>query len=205
MSQMVTATRTVIRRARPADAEALVDFVEFASEGLVHRVWAAMAEPGESLRAVGLRRARREKGDFSYKKAFLAEDAEGIAAGMIGYALPEAPEPQDLDSLPPLFRPLLELELLAPGSWYVNVLATYPGCRGQGFGTALLEEADRLAADSGCRQLSIIVSDGNPGARRLYERHGFRERARRPMVKEGWENPGENWVLLVKDLPARAA
>lgn len=203
MSPIANATGTVIRRARPTDAEALVDLVEFASEGLVHRVWAAMAEPGESLRAVGLRRARREKGDFSYTKAFLAEDSEGIAAGMIGYALPETPEPVDLDSLPPIFRPLLELELLAPGTWYLNVLATYPGCRGRGFGSALLEKADRLAAESGCRELSIIVSDGNPGARRLYERHGFRERASRPLVKEGWENPGENWVLLVKDLTAR--
>ena len=35
-------------------------------------------------------------------------------------------------------------------------------------------------------------------ARRLYERCGYRERARRAMVKEKWQHPGMEWVLLVK-------
>ena len=34
-----------------------------------------------------------------------------------------APGPVDPDT-PPIFVPLLELEALAPGSWYLNVLAT---------------------------------------------------------------------------------
>ena len=46
--------------------------------------------------------------------------------------------------------------------------------------------------------LSIIVSDANSGARRLYERAGYQEIATRPMHKGGWENDGENWVLLIK-------
>jgi hypothetical protein len=50
--------------------------------------------------------------------------------------------------------------------------------------------------------LSVIVSDANVGARRLYERSGYREIARRPMVKEGWDNAGREWVLLVKDTPS---
>jgi ribosomal protein S18 acetylase RimI-like enzyme len=48
--------------------------------------------------------------------------------------------------------------------------------------------------------VSIIVSDANSGARRLYRRCGYREIAKRPMVKEEWENPGEDWLLLVKSL-----
>jgi hypothetical protein len=46
--------------------------------------------------------------------------------------------------------------------------------------------------------LSIIVSDGNMGARRLYGRSGYAQHTTRPMVKEDWENPGENWVLMIK-------
>jgi len=42
------------------------------------------------------------------------------------------------------------------------------------------------------------VSDGNHGARRLYERHDYRFRAQRLMVKEEWENRGTNWVLPTK-------
>ncbi len=46
--------------------------------------------------------------------------------------------------------------------------------------------------------MSLIVSDANTGARRLYERQGYVEQDSKPMVKEGWQNPGQNWVLLVK-------
>jgi ribosomal protein S18 acetylase RimI-like enzyme len=47
--------------------------------------------------------------------------------------------------------------------------------------------------------MSIIVSDANAGARRLYQRLGYQEIAERRMVKYAWENPGQNWVLLVKE------
>jgi len=45
------------------------------------------------------------------------------------------------------------------------------------------------------------VADANDGARRLYARLGYRQRASRPMVKEGWTGPGVDWLLLVKALP----
>ena len=48
--------------------------------------------------------------------------------------------------------------------------------------------------------MSIIVADANRGALGLYERSGYREIARRAMVKEAWENPGDAWVLLTKTL-----
>ena len=104
------------------------------------------------------------------------------------------------DDMPPMFVPLQQLEDLAPNTWYVNVLATYPKHRGKGYGRELLSIAEQLAKESRSTGLSLIVSDGNSGARRLYERIGFREVASRPMVKESWQNPGRDWVLLLKDL-----
>jgi ribosomal protein S18 acetylase RimI-like enzyme len=100
--------------------------------------------------------------------------------------------------MPAMFVPLQELENEASGTWYVNVLAAYPEDRGKGHGAALLAIAEKLATDSGRNGLSIIVSDANEGARRLYERCGYREVARRRKVKEDWETPGNHWVLLVK-------
>jgi len=61
----------------------------------------------------------------------------------------------------------------------------------------LADETARVLAKRG---LSGIVSDANMGARRLYERYGYRERAMRAMVKEGWENAGASWILLTKTL-----
>ena len=140
----------------------------------------------------------RESGGFSYRNTLVFEKADRVAGALIGYPLDPEPDADSTDGLPPMFVPLQELEDLAAGTWYVNVLAAYPEFRGQGIGTHLLVAADKQAAESGSNGLSIIVSDANTGARRLYERQGYVEQASRPMVKDGWDNDGENWVLLVK-------
>ena len=186
-----------LRRATPDDAQALTELVDFASEGLALYLWGKIAGPGGDPWAVGRERAPRGTGAFSYRNAVVLEQAGRVVAGLIGYPLPDRPEPIP-DSMPPMFVPLQELENLAPGTWYVNVLAAYPDQRGQGLGTALLALADKLAAEADRPGLSIIVSDANTGARRLYERTGYREVARRTKVKNGWQNPGKDWVLLVK-------
>ena len=198
---MTSSTSTpALRPATPEDADALAELINFAGEGLAVYLWERLAEPGETAWDVGRRRARREEGSFSYRNAVVLEQDGEVVAALIGYPLPDAPEPIDHGEMPAMFVPLQELENLAPGTWYVNVLATYPAQRGRGHGAALLARAEALAAASGKRGLSIIVADANTGARRLYERSGYREAGHRPMVKEDWQNPSETWVLLVKTI-----
>jgi hypothetical protein len=122
-----------LRAATPADAPALAELINFAGEGLPLFLWGRMAEPGETAWDVGRRRARRDEGGFSWRNATVAEPEGGaVAACLIGYPLPEAPEPIDPARTPPMSVPLEELERLAPGTWYVNVLAAYPRWRGRG-------------------------------------------------------------------------
>jgi ribosomal protein S18 acetylase RimI-like enzyme len=187
------------RRATAGDAAAMADFVHFASEGLALYLWSKTAGPGGDPWAIGRERARRDSGSFSYRNTILTEAGGRVVAGLMGYPLADVPEPIPPD-LPAMFVPLQELERLAPATWYVNVLAAYPEHRGKGHGRALLALAERLAADTGRRGLSIIVADANTGARRLYERSGYREVARRAMVKEDWQHPGKEFVLLTKPL-----
>ena len=61
-----------------------------------------------------------------------------------------------------------------PVEMYVEALAVSAGYRGQGIGTALLERAIELARAEGLASVVLDVVDTNPGARRLYERAGFR-------------------------------
>ena len=96
---------------------------------------------------------------------------------------------------------MLELENLAAGTWYINAVATFPDTRGLGIGSRLMDWAEDRANELGLHGTSLIVSDANRGARRLYERLGYEEVARRPMVKEQWRNAGDNWVLMTKDEP----
>lgn len=189
-----------LRKGRIEDADALAELINYAGEGLPLYFWGRMAEEGETAWDVGRKRAQREEGAFSYKNALVADVSGEAAACLIGYTISEEPEPIDTDSMPPIVVPLVELENLTPGSWYVNVLAAKPEYRGQGIGTRLMQVAEEKAREAGCRILSIIVSDANTGARNLYKRCGCVEQATRPMVKDGWENEGQNWVLLTKEL-----
>jgi ribosomal protein S18 acetylase RimI-like enzyme len=185
------------RPARIEDAEVLAELVNYAGEGLPLYLWSKMAGPGETARDVGRMRAARETGSFCYRNATMIEH-DGHAVGtLIGYAIADNPEPIP-SGMPPIFVSLQELENLAPGTWYVNVLAVLPEFRRHGLGTQLLRLADRTSRKLGCRGMSVIVSDANTGARSLYERLGYRETARRSMVKEGWINEGREWVLLTK-------
>lgn len=196
----MTELQPPIRRARPDDAGALAELINFAGEGLPLYLWESMAEKDETAWDVGRRRAKRDEGGFSYKNAIVLEVDAKVVACLVGYPIPEEPRPIDYGNIPPVLVPLEELEGLAAGTWYVNVLASYPEFRGKGYGTQLLSIAERLAAGAGRIRLSLIVSDANTKAHRLYERCGYRVIAERPMVKEGWQNGGERWVLLTKSL-----
>lgn len=174
----------------------MAELVNIAGEGLPFYLWNKMAQSGESPWDIGQERARRDFGSFSYRNTILRQGGDVVVSALIGYPLPDKPEPVKYEELPAMFVPLQELEDLVPGTWYVNVLATYREHRGKGFGAELLTIAAQLAADTGRTGMSLIVSDANTAARRLYERVGYTELATRPMVKESWQNPGKNWVLL---------
>ena len=189
-----------IREAGKSDCAELARLINFAGEGLPLYLWKKTAAPGEDPWQVGRERATRESGSFSYRNAVVAEVDGKIAGALIGYAVSAEPEDVDTSNTPPMFVPLLELENLAAGTWYVNAVAAFPDARGHGVGSKLMRWAERRASELELQGMSLIVSDGNPGARRLYERIGYEEVARRPMVREQWQNEGRNWVLMIKNL-----
>jgi ribosomal protein S18 acetylase RimI-like enzyme len=195
----MTEIDTPFQRATLADADALAELVQFASEGLALCLWTKLAGPGGDPWDIGRKRVSGETGGVSYRNALIADVAGRPAGALIGYPLGAEAEPI-ADTLPAMLAPLHELTRMAPDTWYVHALAAYPQHRGRGLGTALLAEADKRAARAGKPGLSLIVTDTNTGARRLYERRGYREAARCKMVKEDWQHPGTNWVLLTKRL-----
>ena len=183
-----------IRKARVEDAPLIAKLVNRAAEGLPVLLWKDMAKVGEEPWGVGRRRAESEDAAISYRRTWMA-DLDGHAVGcLIIHQIPANPDPIPDDELP-MYVPLLELENQAVETGYVYVISTLREMRGKGVGGALLHHADQFRGPNG---MSLIVSDANHGARRLYERHGYREADTRPMVKIGWDNPGKNWVLMTK-------
>lgn len=196
--------RATFRAATKADASALAVLVDIAGEGLPAHLWGALKAPGQSILEVGRERAAREKGGFSYRNAIVAEVGGEIAACLVGYRLDDPYDLGNLAEIPELVRPLVLLEAKAPGSWYVNVLATFPEFRRQGIGMELLAIAEQRALADGAGTLSVIVAGENERAARLYQRAGFATAAREKVVPFPGYNHAGDWVLLTKRLGGSA-
>lgn len=187
------------RRATPGDAGTLAEFIEFASEGLALYLWRKIAGSGQDPWSIGRERVLSGAVGLSFRNAVVAEVSGQPAAGLISYSLSDKADATP-DEPPAMLVPLQELTNRVPGTWYVHMLAASPEYRGKGLGSALLGVADDLAASARKSGLSLIVSDTNTSARKLYEHCGYHELARCKMVKEQWQHPGTDWVLLKKNL-----
>lgn len=195
----------LIREARASDAGHLVRFINMAADDLPLHFWRKSVGPEGDPWAYGKERAARDTGNFSYRNAWLAEVEGEVAACLLGYPAEEEPGPIDPET-PAIFVPLLELEALAPGSWYLNVLATYEAFRGKGCGSALLAHAEEIARRAGHKTISLIAEDTHLDALRLYTGKGYREVARRPVVKGDWAVDAREWILFTKPVgPAGTA
>lgn len=187
-----------LRPATYEDARHLAKLVNFAGEGLAHYHWQTLAAAsGDDVDpwAIGIRRAASQSSGFSYTKSMVAQVSGTVAGCVSSYTIDAPTSGEDLAGVPPVFRPLVELENMVVGSHYINVLATYPEYRGKGIGSRLLTHAEGLIPAA---RMSLIVSDSNVDARRLYERLGYHEHASLPKVKGDWNGPGRTWILMVK-------
>jgi ribosomal protein S18 acetylase RimI-like enzyme len=189
------------RPATRADAAALAVLVDIAGEGMPAYMWSTLAAPGQSVLELGRERAGRDSGGgFSWKNAVVAEVDGEVAAGLVGYRLDDPYDLEGLAEIPAVVQPLVKLEARAAGSWYVNVLATFPEFRGLGIATTLLEIAESNASDAGADTLSVIVASWNEAAERLYRRAGYEAVATEPAIPfPGCPYTGD-WVLMVKSL-----
>lgn len=188
----------IVRPGRRSDAAAMTVLVDIAAQGLAAYSWTQMAEPSQSPLEVGLSRALREEGGFSYRNALIGEVDGEIAGMMVSYRL-------DADGaargdLPPIFEPLAELEGQIVGWWYINVLAVFPAYRRLGLASRLLDQADAFVAEIGVPGAGLIAASGNAPALALYARHGYRELARRKMIDYPGGSHDQDWLLLTKPL-----
>jgi ribosomal protein S18 acetylase RimI-like enzyme len=192
--------KATFRPATLADASALAVLVDIAGEGMPASFWSELKAPGQSALEFGRERARRDQGGFSWRHATVAEIGDEIAASLVGYRLDDPYDLGGLDDLHAFVRPLVRLEARAPGSWYVNVLATFPEFRRRGIGARLLAIAEQKGREQGAPSLSVIVGGWNESAARLYTSAGYAALAREPAILfPGCPHQGD-WVLMIKSL-----
>ncbi len=185
---------------RPAVKDDALDIVELdriAGAGLTDYVWQSYAHehPGLSVVEIGVLGIEREDVEYSFKNCVMAE-VDGQVAGM-SMAFPIKAEPVTDDS-DPVMRPYMEL--IVDGSFFVCAIAVYEAFRGQGIGAALMERVEERARECGCPSLSLLVFDVNDGAKRLYERLGYRVADRRAIVPHPLIRPEGDVLLMVRPL-----
>lgn len=190
-----------IRPATKADASEVALLVNIATHGGIGMGWANDARAKGTYDAIEVGRLDMldERDELNWRNATMAESDGEVVGMLLGY-----PEPEDMgpfpDDLPDFLVPIVELEWLSGGHWFISMLAVHAPWRGQGVGSLLLELAETKRAETGSHGLALITEDANVRARDLYEREGFEVSASRPMRKyPGGTAPGSDWLLMMKD------
>lgn len=169
-----------IRQATKEDAADLAKLIDIAGEGISSWLWAQKCRDNQAPLDIGTERARREEGGFSYSNALIAGRHGDVHGMVLSYAIDEAPDGHPND-LPAPIAPFVTLEKRSVGTWYINALAVYAGCRGRGVGTKLLAAAEDRAVSHGSKATSIQVFSQNTAAVRLYLKLGYEVIARSPV------------------------
>ncbi|AWM94735.1 GNAT family N-acetyltransferase [Pseudomonas sp. 31-12] len=158
------------RSAVRADAREIARLFQITSEGAADYIWSQLAQPGQDLLEVGATRYARDDVDFSWQNCLIAE-ADGNVIGMLhSYVMRHDPLAEPTTD--PVLAPYAKMEI--PDTLYISSLALHEGWRNLGLGKQFLAYAYDRANRLGLNGLSLIDYAANTGARRFYERHGFR-------------------------------
>jgi ribosomal protein S18 acetylase RimI-like enzyme len=185
-----------LRPATKADSRRIAELYRISSDGVADYIWTKLAAPGEDILDVGRRRYEREGTPFSYQNCRMIEQDGRIIGMLVAFPMTVDPEYVETD---PVLVPYSVLE--EDASYYVCGMAVEAAYRGRGIGTELLAEAERACRARGLRKLSLIVFEQNTGAKRLYERSGYVEKLRHPVVAHPLIHYTGDALLMVKSIP----
>jgi len=190
-----------IRPATKADASEIALLVNIATHGGIGMGWAhdARAKGTYDPIEVGRLDMLDERDELNWRNATIAESDGEVVGMLLGYPEPDVmgPFPDDLEDF---LVPIVELEWLSGGHWFISMLAVHAPWRGHGVGSLLLELAETKRAEAGSNGLALITEDVNVRARELYEREGFKVSASRPMRRyPTGAARGSDWLLMMKD------
>lgn len=164
-----------IRQAQPADANSTVRLLFDAIKDVGYQLTGAATEQEviERLTRFFITEGNR----FSYNQ-YLVKEAEGEVAGMILCYHGSQAEAIDRPILEQLHRvtgnSALTIDKEADeGEYYIDALSVSPKWGGRGFGSELIEAAERRARESGYDKIALNVEQYNERAHSLYKKLGY--------------------------------
>jgi ribosomal protein S18 acetylase RimI-like enzyme len=187
-----------LRPGRPSDAADLAALIDMASRGLINWFWSTLCGPGESALEKGRTRIRNNTDSLAHWSQWTVADAGGDVAGAYTGHFLTAPHTDD--SHAEVYVPMLELESLVEGSWYLMALAVFEEHQRKGLGALMLADAEKQARKAGASLMSLLVESVNVGAVRFYRCFGFQELARRAYIPFPGSRDAGDWILLTKEV-----
>jgi ribosomal protein S18 acetylase RimI-like enzyme len=183
------------RQAIKADCDKIISLYSLASDGVADYVWTAIAEPGESIHDVGMRRYQKEDTLYSYRNCTIASVENDIAGMIVAYSM-HINSDAVYGSGDPVLLPYTLLE--EDNSYYISGMAVFADYQGNGIGSRLLKIAESHAIEHGLAKLSLIVFEQNQGAKKLYDKTGYVEIMRHPIVPHPLIHFTGDALLMVK-------
>lgn len=184
-----------VRPAKKSECRTIASLYSISSDGVADYIWTKLAGPGENILDVGQRRYAREEGVFSYRNCSVAVLEDDIIGMLVAFPMHVNRDAGESET-DPVLLPYSILE--EDNSFYICGMALFPPYRGHGLGSRFLELAEELARKQKLPKLSLIAFEQNAGAKRLYERHGYREVARQPVVPHPLIHYSGDALLMVK-------
>jgi ribosomal protein S18 acetylase RimI-like enzyme len=123
-------------------------------------------------------------------------ESAGEIIGML-VAFPMHVDPLEIES-DPVLAPYNELK--EDDSYYILDMAIVAEHRGRDIGKQLLALAEQQARDKGLRKISLMVFEQNSGAKRWYERSGYKELRRVAVYPHPLIHFGGDAILMVRSL-----
>ena len=187
----------IIRPAEKSDCRTIASLYSISSDGVADYIWTTMAAPGEDIIDVGERRYARDEGAFSYRNCVVAVFENKVIGMLVAFPMHVDKDAAD-EEIDPVLEPYSLLE--EDNSHYICGMAFFPPYRGHGLGSRFLALAEAQARELKLPKTSLIVFEQNAGAKWLYDRNGYREVARHPVVPHPLIHFTGDAVLMVKQL-----
>lgn len=183
------------------DATTLALVMDAAGRRLPSYFWSQYAADGQSFFEFGREKIRSDtEGKSYYKNWHVAEKNSKFVGAFFGFIV-DNPYPEiDYEDEPEWWIPFKELEMLASGTWLLQVISILPEHRGKNYAKDLLLKAEQVALEHSAKKITLQVEQVNNIAMKAYLANGYQEVGRREFIPFPFSNDSGDLILMEKTL-----
>ena len=163
--------------------------------------WSQYADDGQSFFEFGREKIRTDTESKSYfKNWYVAEKNSNFVGAFFGFIV-DNPYPEiDYENELEFWIPFKELEMLASGTWLLQVISILPEHRGKNYAKDVLMRAEDVAREHGAKKITLQVEEVNTLAMKTYLTNGYQEVGRRELIPFPFSNDTGDIVLMEKTI-----